>query len=328
MMRTTCIGIGLGVFLILLGACEEPDPSTKSRSDQKKDVREEENERSGPVEYEVQVEQEEICSLGRVLVNGFPVDRWGGRAVHQEYDFPINTALVGEGNVLTVENEPCFSGGQETLSTGSIKMMVRVKGAENKWTTGGHITEAEIDSTYRAWKKKARRQWQEYRRGGAVLDSMRAWASRNPLTVTTTFDNEAGPDFSRVFEEAPRLEDTPSTRKRLKDYAMHLRDLMAEKDTSALFEEFRPAIEARYRSGTTRTRSEFMEANRQAVVVEGAVLDFTRSDLRMQQWAGWRMWQVWRDGAINRALFQDSSGGGLGTMYMAELDGELKVVRY
>jgi hypothetical protein len=241
---------------------------------------------------------------------------------------------------------PFLTRSGESLSIGTVEMSAEVL-CEERSMAGLGITEAEVDSAYRAWSKRARTQWEEYLkwekswlekypdsssvvtvRDGGALDSIRQWSGRHPMTVLTTFDNEAGPDFSRIFEEAPRLPDRPATRERLKDYTMHLRDLMAQKDTSALFEEFRPAIEARYRTGTSLSRTEFMEANRQAVVVENAVLNFTTSDLRMRSWVNGRVWQVWREEAINQGLFQDSSGGGLGTMYVAELEGELKVVRY
>ncbi|PQJ35142.1 hypothetical protein BSZ35_11535 [Salinibacter sp. 10B] len=266
-----------------------------------------------------------------VLLNGYPTySLKKGRFSYDHVDPSINTALTRKGNQYTLRIEPWTAQVGTSLEVGVVDVEGRVSANEKQVVPGSQIEASVVDSVYQAWSDRAREQWRTYqlRLEAGALDSIRAWASRNPLKVSTTFDTEAGPDFSRVFEEAPVIEGTPSDTSRLKDYAMQLRDLMARKDTSALFKEFRPAIEARYRTGARRTRSEFIEANRQAVVVEGAVLDFTRSDLRLQQWVDGRLWQVWREGAINRGLFQDASGGGLGAMYVAELDGEFKVVRY
>lgn len=320
-MRATSISVGKGLFLLLLlGACAEPNSSTQQISGEK-----ESNKEIGPTVYEVQVEQEKICSLGRVLVNGFPVDKWGGRATHQKYDFSVNTALTGEGNLLTVENEPCFSGGKEALSIGPIQMRVRVKGPRDKWVGGSHITDAEMDSAYEAWSERARDQWAIYQskfQEGA-LDSLRAWASRNPMTASTTFDNESGPDFSRVFEEAPRLEDTPATRRRLKDYAMRLRGLMAEKDTSALFEEFRFYYAQQYKvTGYPGSVEEDKASLLESVVMEDPDLDFGRQEVDLRSWSDGRVWEVHRDG---EAFFR--SGATIQEIYVAELDGRLRVVR-
>jgi len=310
-------------------------------------------ERGAPLDslggYELAVHLIDYAGMHTLTINGFPVDRLPvmGGTTDQIIAAKLNTGLVGEDNKASVRVEPYLTRSGGRLSIGTVEMKAWIqRDEENKWLAGTKITEAEVDSAYQRWKKKAMKQWEGYlkwekrwleknpdssseitSKEGGALDSMQSWASKNPLTVSTTFDNEAGPDFSRVFEEAPKLEDTPATRKRLKDYAMQLRDLMARKDTSALFEEFRPAIESRYRTGTQLSRSAFMKANRQAVVVEEVVLDFTRSDLRVRQWCGGRVWHIWRKEATHRGLFQDSTGGGIGKIYVAVIDGELRVVR-
>jgi hypothetical protein len=160
-----------------------------------------------------------------------------------------------------------------------------------------------------------------------ALDSIRAWAQRHPLTVSTTFDNEAGPDFSRIFEEAPIIEGTPADSARLRDYAMRLRDLMARKDTAALFEEFRPSIEGRFRAHSFSDRTAFMKKNRNAVVLEDAILEFSREEVKIRAWCGGRVWELWREGSENQMFFERPSGYGMGELYVAELDGELQVVR-
>ena len=295
----------------------------------------------GFVEYWHEVDVQDVHGQIIVLLNGFPVYETGfGMKSHDHIDLPMNTALVGEGNRYALRVEPWMSRSEKHLSIGEAEAWVSRN--EETEVEGSRISGSVVDSTYEEWREKARKQWEEYRewekewlkenpgrkdsitwKEGGALDSMRAWASRNPLTVTTTFDNEAGPDFSRVFEEAPVLEDTPATRNRLKDYAMHLRDLMAEKDTSALVEEFRPSIEYSYQQGKREGESleEFISMYREKLVLEGAEkeLDFSREEVRLHQWSEGRVWQLRRadaEGLLRRIK-----------VYVAELDGELKVVR-
>ena len=307
----------------------------------------EQRENAGPPRYTMELRLVDLAGHFRVKINGFPVEapatmvRMSGSDITSRF----NTALIGEGNKASLSTMPFLTRGNESLSIGTVEMRAKVLAGETP-LQGARITEAQVDSAYKAWSKRASEQWDKYlkwekkwlqehpdssstitARDGGALDSMRQWTARNPMVVSTRFDNEAGPDFSRIFEEAPRLPDTPATRERLKDYAMHLRDLMARKDTAAMVEEFRPAIEGRYQTGTRLSRSEFMEANRQAVVVEDVVLDFERSDLRVRRWCEGRVWRIWREEAIHRGLFQDPSGGGIGKIYVGRIDGELKVVR-
>jgi hypothetical protein len=178
-------------------------------------------------------------------------------------------------------------------------------------------------------------------RDGGALDSMRQWTARHRLSVSTTFDNEAGPDFSRIFEEAPRLPDTPATRERLKDYAMHLLDLMAAKDTSGLTQEFLPVVWAGQDSlSVENPRSNFSEKQiqsiREHIVMEDPHLNIERSEIGLRSWADGRVWELYYEpdgGALfavpmlRENLEAYTGMGSKREVYVAELGGELKVVR-
>lgn len=156
---------------------------------------------------------------------------------------------------------------------------------------------------------------------------MRAWAERNPLTVSTRFDNEAGPDFSRIFEEAPKLKDTPATRERLKEYAMRLRDLMAEKDTSALFQEARPLF-TDHDTGTSYEKDRVLRIIANNWFAQNWRLDFTRDEVGLRRWSSGRVWELYKASTGNELFVAgDEKETGLLDIYVAELDGELKVVR-
>jgi hypothetical protein len=182
-----------------------------------------------------------------------------------------------------------------------------------------------------SWDEQARKQWKDYRSRMSTpqeaLDSIRAWAERNPMTVSTTFDNEAGPDFSRIFEEAPAIEGTPADTARLKDYAMRLRDLMARRDTAALMREFRPTF-TDHETGTPASDDRIRKIIGQNWFSRDWRLDFERRTVRVRRWSEGRVWELYRK-ASGDPLFVSGTKQktGLLDVYVAELDGELRVVR-
>jgi hypothetical protein len=321
--------------VIGLLACDsksKDDSKTKSGQAEEQSVQgKKEAGDSNSVRHELKVRWIDISASYVITINGFPAlqEYVQARSVDNEFDVQLNTGLVGEGNKVEIRLEPFLTRSGRSLSIGTIELEAQVLGPGRSPVAGAKITEVQVDSVYEDWSERARAKWKEYqsRTEHGALDSIRAWVERHPLTVSTTFDNEAGPDFSRIFEEAPRLPDRPATRERLVGYAMRLRDLMAQENTSALLEEFRPAIEDRFEALSFSDREKFMQQNREALVLENPVLDFDREDIQLRSWCDGRVWQLIREGAKNEGLLQEPSGTGRGKIYVAEIDGELKVVR-
>jgi hypothetical protein len=202
---------------------------------------------------------------------------------------------------------------------------------------GAEITEAQVDSAYAKWKKRAEAAWARFLRSeaawleanpdrgqeitwrsGGALDSMWAWSRDNPVVVSTTFENEAGPDFSDIFVEAPVLTDTA----RIRDYAMYLRDRMATRDTLALFEAFRPSYADHYIFNRRSGSVEEDEAILKERVIGDFDLGFKRSDIDLRAWSGGRVWEIKRGG---KPLFE--AEWAIRDVYVAEIEGELRVVR-
>ena len=301
-----------------------------------------------PPKYEAKLELKSLEGHYRIMINGFPVEQlpFMGTAADQNVTADLNTALVGKGNELTVEMMPFLTRGETDLNIGTVEVRARVL-CNDTALAGIEIAGAQVDSAYRAWRKRTREQWKEYvewekqwlkqnpdssetitARDGGALDSMRAWASENPLTVSTTFDNEAGPDFSRVFEEAPKLEDTPATRKRLKEYATHLRDILLDHDGTGLYREIRPAKNAAYRKQEKRPPPDSVRRvkwEKAAQKKDGWFRDveeataFGRDQVGLRQWVGGRVWELYRKPG-------DPLFGGW-KIYVGKVDGKLKVVR-
>jgi hypothetical protein len=298
---------------------EDKDPSSKRGQEGAKEER--------PPEYKLRTRWVDIHASYVITINGFPVRRlrYKGRASDDEFNVPLNTALIGERNRASLRFEPLLLRERKELSLGMIEVEAEVLGPGDDTVPGAKITKAQVDSVYEAWRERAQKKWKDYRTTveQGALDSIRAWAERNPLTVSTTFDNKRGPDFSRVFEEPPRLPDTPATRERLRDYAMRLRDLMAAKDTSALFEEFRFYYAQQYKiTDYPGSVQEDKESLLESVVMEDPTLNFGRDEVDLRRWSNGRVWELHRDG---EAFFRDDAT--IQEVYVAEIDGDLTVVR-
>lgn len=283
-----------------------------------------------------------------VTLNGFPVKESTGMIRYRKSEVDLNTALIGEGNQLTLRSEPLLLRDGEGIEVGDPGISGWVRRGKKK-ISGAKISSSEIDSSYQLWKKRVQKQWKRYRerekqwleenpeakeqitwKKGGALDSIRSWVERNPLTVTTTFDNEAGPDFSRIFEEAPVLEDTPATRERLRDYAIHLRDLLQAGGAEAIYEEFRPSVskDLGWFKITRSGRRDSAIVHIRTDWTERWETDFTRSEVELRRWSGGRVWELLvreEDGGL-RPFFEGDAATSL-DVYVAEIGGELKVVR-
>lgn len=297
------------------------------------------------IKYWFEVDVEDVHGQMTVLLNDYPVYETGhGRSVSDHIDLPMNTALVGEGNEYSLRIEPWMHRNGGMLDIGEVKTNAWVTVNEETLVKESEISLSEVNTAYAEWKERARARWKEYLRWekrwlekhpdsagtitwkeGGALDSMRSWAERHPLTVRTRFDNESGPDYSRIFEEAPVLTDTS----RLRDYAMHLQDLFAREDTTALYQAHRPRFQA----------IDFPKKKARRTIARNWLsydwhVDFDRSDVVVKRWSGGRVWELYQDDDLadrlnKRALFLAGKDR-LATwheVYVAEIGGELKVVR-
>jgi len=275
-------------------------------------------------------------------VNGFPIDHFPmGRYTSDTICPRMETALIGDGNTMVARIAPYLSTRGSKLHLGTVDVQLHArrmgKGPALPPLSKAKRTNDEIRETYRTWGNALLPVWRDYLerqqadraanpdRAPWALDSMRAYVRQHPLVISMRFENRYGPDFSGLFEEAPIIEGTPADTARLTRYALHLRDLMAAKDTAALYEEFRIAFEDSYTSSvpkpTKEGRRDHLASNREHIVLSGLVdeLDFDERRVRARKWAGGRVWELYRrpDQPLLRNL----------PVYVAEVDGSLKVVR-
>jgi hypothetical protein len=282
--------------------------------------------------------------LATLTINGFPEHQSGAGRTYQNpvLSIGLQSGLVRGENTVRIQVEPTTLRHGDALWFPTVRLHGQVTGDYHgdQPIPGAAITEAQVDSAYAKWKKRAEAAWARFLRSeaawleanpdrgweitwrsGGALDSMWAWSRENPVIVSTTFENEAGPDFSDIFVEAPVLTDTV----RIRDYAIYLRDRMAARDTLALFEAFRRAYADLYlihpQPGSVEEDRDILM---DAVVMDGLDLDFERNDIWLRKWSGGRVWQ-----ATNRGdyFFRAADSGEYREVFIAEIDGELQVVR-
>jgi hypothetical protein len=267
-----------------------------------------------------------------VLLNGFPVDYVIGRSMDHTIGVKLNTALIGEGNQLTVRTIPALRREARRLQVSPVQYCGRVVGSYNRPVSGAKMEAARVDSAYAAWQEALNPVWTSVLRAeaagrlgtGSAIEAMRDSVAARPFELAATFDNERGPDFSALFEEAPVITDTS----RLVDYALQLRRLIRDGDGVGFYREVRPAVHAaartdgddpepeeqaidRWRRDANNERNWFSRPDDRA--------GFRRADVRVQSWSGGRVWEVSRRNG--EALF-------LGwEVFVAERDGQLRVVR-
>jgi len=206
--------------------------------------------------------------------------------------------------------------------------MVQEEGAPERVVAIGRSA---VDSAYAAWQRSLDPVWTAVLRAEAAgrlgeagaLAAMRDSVTARPFELTATFDNERGPDFSALFEEAPVIEDTT----RLVDYALKLRDWFRTENESALLAAFpvvdgsSPMTEAEREAADDRFRQDL-----QTIWFDSTLkLGFAREDVRVEKWAEGRIWRLYR--APNQPLIETASGMHMSSIYVAEVGGELKVVR-
>jgi hypothetical protein len=297
---------------------------------------------SNPAEFFFGIMYEDVRGTVTLTVNGFPIHQAGGGRRFQNgiLSYSLQSALVSGQNIFRIEIEPTTLRHGDALWFPTVRLHGQVTADYHgdRPIPGAEITEAQVDSAYAKWKKRAEAAWARFLRSeaawleanpdrgreitwrsGGALDSMWTWSREHPVVVSTTFENEAGPDFSDIFLDAPVLTDTT----RIRDYAMYLRDRMAARDTLALFEAFRRYYADQYiYYGVDGNIEDDRQSLLDNAVMPNADLDFRRSDITLRSWSERRVWEVTRRG---QSFFESEDA--IQDVYIAEIDGELQVVR-
>ena len=294
-------------------------------------------------EYVVRGVRDDVVGDLRLLVNGFPVWKGYGFAARSRpgagLAAPATAALVSGRNEAAVEVVPFLQPTADSVAVGAVRLRLWVEAPDGAVIEG---TEVSSDSAFAAWERALGERWPGWSGGGpaAALDSAWAWAQAHPVRVETAWvrpggaaPSDGGPSFDAVFREAPVLGGTAADSARLRDYAVHLRDLVAAGDGAALYDEFAPALRDNATlSGrppvppdSARARWAQRSASDGTGVVDSDPAPLAPSGVGLRSWSGGRVWELYRPGADG--LLQGRDGGTYVEVFVGEVDGRLRVVR-
>ena len=203
------------------------------------------------------------------------------------------------------------------------------------------MSAAAVDSLFEGWLVRLNREWVRWASASpdAAADSAWAWAGRHPFRVETAWvrpggaaPSDGGPSFDAVFREAPVFGGTAADSARLRDYAVHLRDLVAAGDGAALYDEFAPAaddladLHGLPPVPPDSLRALWAQDARDGGGWVGAdPAPLAPSEVGLRSWSGGRVWELYRPGADG--LLQGRDGGTYTEVFVGEVDGRLRVVR-
>ena len=328
-----------------------------------------------PGRYAVDGEVVELAGQLTVLSNGFPVyrDRMGGRDPEgTKLTSALTSALVSGRNTAGYAVAPFIARAGDRPDPYPARFTVRVLGPDGAVVAGSERGVAASDSAFAAWRARLEARWPgwlameaaayaadpalaeddlaaavERDRAtygwGLALDSARAWAGAHPVVVETSFVRPGGrrptdgaPSFDGVFRAAPVIGGTAADSARLRDYAVHLRDLLrqAPADSAAaeaLYDEFGPAVSDSlgwFQVASNPSRGAAVRVFREEW---GPTLGwFEADDVGVRSWSGGRVWELYRADRAALPLEPDGLlqvGGGALQVFVAEIGGRLRVVR-
>ncbi|MDX1628712.1 MAG: hypothetical protein R3345_08430 [Fulvivirga sp.] len=223
------------------------------------------------------------------FVNGFPVYeiKDEGQIINQ---VPINMALIGEGNQLEIVVKPL--GGQAF-----------VKGDIAPYG-GGEIVSSD-----------------DTREGIIAFD----FSSDQEVTKTFHFDNERF-DFAETLVEPPVI----AQEERLREYGEKIIALILDKNTDDLMKEMAPKIETAAMAYSVEL--DLMKQNLRQFFEDGLYsLDLkvvNSENIIPEPYCDGRVWELTIEGGKKPLIYaEEEDGATFMKVYVAEIDGILKVVR-
>jgi hypothetical protein len=228
---------------------------------------------------------------------------------------PLNPYLIGEGNVLEVELWPAKPDGRpDDLAKAEVEGVVRRYMKREPVVQGSGAVSLSLGVV-----PELAERMRAAREEGTELEV--------PQNFFFVFDNE-GASFAGELSDAGPFTDEDA----LRDYAMHLRDLMIARDANALAHEMAPKVEAyaaAFDDDVLRIAQGLAQVLHDDYAPRGFVTDFERDEVELISCAGGRMWELRRPGG--RPLVQTPPDADEGTMQIPIIagyrDGALRVVR-
>ena len=259
---------------------------------------------------------------------------------------PVNVRLVSEGNELKIVAGPTMNMDSTALTTPSdahLTGAVKLYEAGDLFGTqdGETLLTFDLQEEIERRRDSLKRSFQERLKSAKPSERKELLDRQEKLTrvafpveMTVTFDSPKTPSFRERLLEAPAITDTS----RLLDYAIRLRQLMREEDTRGLFEAFEIKNEDYNRAYYENDAYEWWKDVFEDMYPSELKTDFEREDVGLRSKLGGRVWELYvKNGEpdqpwhpTGRPFFETKGKDGyLQTIsvHIAEVDGELKVIR-
>jgi hypothetical protein len=220
------------------------------------------------------------CIL-EIVINGLKVARKNA-AKGLSFTYPFDTEVIGKGNQIVVRAYPTLAEDgmittfEDVWISGAIKQYVPddVSGPEN----GKIIHVINFDIVKQQREKDA-----------GIIPNLTALF---PISETYTFDNDDGLSFKNRLVDAPAIKDE----KIILEYARHLRDLIRQRSTNELFEEYKVKLQdydIAYPGEAEPDNFEwFKNLMEKKYYPSGPVDDFKDEELLLVPWCDGRVWEL------------------------------------
>ena len=277
----------------------------------------------------------------------------------------LTSALVSGRNTAGYAVAPFLARVGDRVEPLPARFTVRVLGPDGAVVPGSERGVAASDSAFAAWRARLEARWPGWLAmedsayaadpalaravadsvatdpnarvvgAGPALEAARAWAEAHPVVVETSFVRPGGarptdgqPSFDGVFRGAPVIRGTAADSARLRDYAARLYRLNVARDTAAVWEALSYARLREYEAaggarGVGLDSAGYVATSRSNVIMDDAA-PFDAADVALRSWSGGRVWELYRPGA--RGLLESRSQGSFRPIFVAEVDGRLRVV--
>jgi hypothetical protein len=279
-----------------------------------------------------------------VTVNGMPeVQR--RVPISASYQAPINENLVGTDNAVRVTVAPTVRGDGTPTPLAEMQVVGQIKryapGTKYATPEGGEVLASfSLQETLAAQRAERLRRFNAEleavapnQRATLALEQAGRTTPTLPLVMEASFDSDDVPSFAHRLRHSPVLADTA----RLRDYGVRLRDLLRRRAAAAFYHTAYAVKDRDYNMAYPAHRepdgSWFIEGElKESIFPNGPRLDFERDDIGMRAWCGGRVWELYvEDGTPFGRPFIQTKGlkDAVGTIavYVAEVDGELQIIR-
>lgn len=252
----------------------------------------------------------------RAKLNDLPVAQLVAKGDQLEWFAPpINPYLIGDNNIITIEVMPFITEDGSPTDLGEAEINVAVR----HYADGEPVVAGQGDALFETeFHTELRERIRQAQEDDVELEL--------PQEFLHVFDNPA-PDFTAELSDAEPFDDLEA----LRDYAIHLRDLVDAGDVDALMVEFEPKIQA-YMAAYDEPRDPFADSLRENFVeflAENPNNVFERDAVELESCCGGRVWWLRQPGGAPLLHTHKDPDGNHSyfDVLVGQRDGALRVVR-